>query len=146
MCSGECGSRGIQSPLIELGEEHHTENPLKILLAEDNPCDQELMLRMLMYMGFCADIARSGLEVIIALQSRSYDLILMDLEMPVMGGIEATRLIRLFWHERKILIIALASCDQKGDKEACIRAGMDGYLCKPVKREDIEIALNSHGH
>jgi CheY-like chemotaxis protein len=115
---------------------------LSILLAEDNICDQELMLRLLKHMGLCADLAGNGLEVLDALKIRSYDLILMDVQMPEMDGLETTRVIRQRWHERRIKIIAVTSCNQKGDRETCIQAGMDDYVCKPAKRKDLENALS----
>ncbi|OPY53665.1 MAG: hybrid sensory histidine kinase BarA [Methanosaeta sp. PtaU1.Bin060] len=124
-------------------------NSMRVLLAEDNPCSQELMLRMLKYMGHYADVANNGLEVLHVLETRSYDVILMDIQMPEMDGLEATRAIRRRWHDRSIKIIAVTGCNQKGDREMCIQAGMDDYMSKPVKREDLESILSccqSHRH
>jgi CheY-like chemotaxis protein len=115
---------------------------LRILLAEDNICDQELMSRLLKYMGLSADVANNGLMVIRALQSQYYDVILMDVQMPEMDGLETTRVIRQRWHDRSIKIIAVTACNQKGDRETCIQAGMDDYICKPVVREDLDNALS----
>ncbi|NMC10911.1 MAG: response regulator [Methanothrix sp.] len=117
-------------------------NSMRILLAEDNPCSQELMLMMLKYMGLYADVANNGLEVLQVLETQSYDVILMDIQMPVMDGLEATRVIRRRWHDRSIKIIAVTGCNQKGYREICIQAGMDDYMSKPVKREDLERMLN----
>lgn len=117
-------------------------SPMRILLAEDNPCSQELMLRMLKYMGLCADVANNGLEVLHVLETQSYDVILMDLQMPMKDGLETTRAIRCRWHDRSIKIIAVTGCNQKGDREMCIQAGMDEYICKPVRRDDLESALS----
>ena len=72
---------------------------LRILLAEDNPCDQELMMRLLKYMGLRADLTGNGLEVLDASKIRSYDVILMDIQMPEMDGVETTRVIRQQWHD-----------------------------------------------
>lgn len=113
----------------------------RILLAEDNPCSRELMLRMLGRIGLHADVANNGLDVLAVLESRSYDVILMDVQMPEMDGLEATRAIRSRWHDRGIRIIAVTGCNQKGDREMCIQAGMDEYICKPVKREELERTL-----
>ena len=115
---------------------------LRILLAEDNPCDQELMTRLLKYMGLCADLAGNGLEVLDALKIRSYDVILMDIQMPEMDGLETTRVIRQQWHDLSTKIIAITGCDQKGDREKCIQAGMDGYICKPINGDDLNNALS----
>ena len=115
---------------------------LCILLAEDNPCDQELMMRLLKYMGLRADLTGNGLEVLNASKIRSYDVILMDIQMPEMDGVETTRVIRQQWHDRSTKIIAITGCDQKGDQETCIQAEMDDYICKPVKREDLDNALS----
>ena len=124
-------------------------NTVRILLAEDNPCSQELMLRMLKYMALYADVANDGLDVLHALETRSYDVILMDIQMPKMDGLEATKAIRHRWHDRSIKIIAVTGCNQEEDREMCFQAGMDDYMCKPVKREDLESVLSryrSHGH
>ncbi len=115
---------------------------LRVLLAEDNVCDQELMLRLLKYMGLYADLAGNGLEVLDALKIRSYDVIFMDVQMPEMDGLETTRVIRQRWHDQSIKIIAVTSCNQEGDRETCIQAGMDDYICKPAKRADLENALS----
>lgn len=124
-------------------------SPMRILLAEDDPCSQELMLRMLKNMGLYADVANNGLEVLRNLETQSYDVILMDIQMPKMDGLEATRAIRRRCHDQSIKIIAVTGCNQKGDREMCIQAGMNGYMCKPVKRDDLERMLRlcqSHRH
>ncbi len=115
---------------------------LRILVAEDNLCDQELMMRFLKYMGLRAEFANNGLEVLHVLESRSYDVILMDIQMPEMDSLEATRVIRQQRHDQSTKIIAITGCDKKGDREACIQTGMDEYICKPVKREDLDNALS----
>lgn len=115
---------------------------LRILLAEDNLCDQDLMMRLLKNMGLRADLTGNGLEVLDALKVRPYDVILMDIQMPEMDGLETTRVIRQQWHDRSIKIIAVTSCNQKDDRVTCIQAGMDDYICKPVKREDLDNALS----
>jgi len=115
---------------------------LKILLAEDDAVTQTAMVKMLKKIGLSADVVGSGLEAIDAMQNRSYDVILMDVEMPKMNGLETTRVIRDRWPYRSIKIIAVTSCTQKGDRETCIQAGMDDYIPKPARREDIMAALD----
>ena len=123
-------------------KKEETRNSVRILLAEDNLCDKDLMMRLLKYMGLRADFTGNGLEVLDALRIRSYDVILMDIQMPEMDGLETTRVIRHQRHDRSTKIIAITGCNQKGDREKCIQAGMDDYIIKPVKREDLEKALS----
>jgi signal transduction histidine kinase/ligand-binding sensor domain-containing protein/ActR/RegA family two-component response regulator len=107
---------------------------LRILLAEDNPVNQRLAMRLLERRGHRVDLASSGREAIEWLERKSFDLILMDLQMPDMDGLEATALIR----EREKLsggrtpIVALTAHTMKGDRERCIEAGMDNYINKPI--------------
>ena len=107
---------------------------LRILLAEDNPVNQRLAMRILERRGHSVDLASSGREAIEWLDRKSYDLILMDLQMPDMDGLEATALIR----ERekrsggRTPIVALTAHTMKGDRERCIEAGMDNYINKPI--------------
>ena len=115
---------------------------LHILIAEDNVCDLELMLRMLKHMGHSADSVTNGLEVIHALQNKCYNVILMDIEMPVMNGLDATRIIRHRWRDRRIKIIAVTGRNQKDDKQICIEAGMDDHIAKPVVMDALNFALN----
>jgi CheY-like chemotaxis protein len=117
-------------------------DPLKILIAEDNLCDQEIMTRLLKYMDLRADFASNGLEVLDALKIRSYDIILMDVQMPEMDGLETTRIIRQQRPDRITKIIGVTGCNQKSDREVCIEAGMDNHISKPVKAEDLDNALS----
>lgn len=118
---------------------------MKILLAEDDIIAQTAMMKLLEMIGLSADVVGSGLEAIGALKRRSYDVILMDVQMPEMDGLKATRAIRDIWPRRNIKIIAVTGCTRKGDREACIQAGMDGYIPKPARREDIIDALDLNG-
>jgi CheY-like chemotaxis protein len=117
--------------------------PEHILVAEDNPVNQKVALHMLARLGYRADVAGNGHEVLEALQRQNYDIILMDVQMPEMDGLEATRRIR----ERTRAggpnpwIIALTANAMEGDRQACVDAGMDDYLSKPVKRETLAAAL-----
>ncbi|MFB3765845.1 MAG: ATP-binding protein [Methanotrichaceae archaeon] len=117
---------------------------LNILLAEDNMVNQMVMLRMLKKIGHRADIAANGLEVLKALERSSYDIILMDIQMPEMDGLEATRIIRQRWPDRKPKIIAITAYALNGDRERCLEAGMDDYISKPVQCSDLANVLNSH--
>jgi CheY-like chemotaxis protein len=115
--------------------------PLRILLAEDNLINQKVALLMLKRLGHRADVATNGLEVLQALERQFYDLILMDVQMPEMDGLEATRAIRQRWHDRP-KIIAVTAHALKGDREMCLEAGMDEYIAKPIEMEELAGALD----
>jgi PAS domain S-box-containing protein len=119
------------------------ERPLRILLAEDNAVNQKLVTRHLAKAGYRVDVVVNGREVLDAVARDSFDLILMDVQMPEMSGLEATRHIRE--RERvsggRIPIIALTARAMKGDRETCIEAGMDGYLAKPMRGEELMEAV-----
>jgi PAS domain S-box-containing protein len=117
------------------------EFPLSVLLAEDNPVNQKVATRFLERMGYRADCVVNGLEALEALNSRHYDLVLMDLQMPEMDGLEASRHIRKMRLERQPKIIALTANAMQGDRELCLSAGMDDYITKPVKIHEIAAAI-----
>jgi CheY-like chemotaxis protein len=108
--------------------------PLRILLAEDNPVNQRLAMRLLQRRGHRVDLASSGREAIDWLERERFDLILMDLQMPDIDGLEATAMIREREKERggRTPIIALTAHTMKGDRERCLKAGMDNYINKPI--------------
>ncbi|WP_184544348.1 response regulator [Mucilaginibacter sp. FT3.2] len=110
--------------------------PMKILVAEDNTINQKVILHMLMKMGYQADMAADGGEVVKMAKESTYDLVLMDMQMPVMDGIEATQAIRKSQIKQPV-IIALTANTLKGDREECLNAGMDDYIGKPVKIEEL---------
>ncbi|MCK9566446.1 MAG: PAS domain S-box protein [Methanothrix sp.] len=111
---------------------------LRILLAEDNIINQMVMLKMLNKLGYHADVVANGKDVLRSLEHQSYDLILMDVQMPEMDGFEATRAIRKLWPSGdQPKIIAITAYALKGDKDRCLDAGMDDYMSKPVKLEDL---------
>jgi CheY-like chemotaxis protein len=117
--------------------------PLRILLAEDNPVNQKLALRLLQRLGYRADVAGNGLEAIEALRRQQYDVVLMDVQMPEMDGLEATRAIHREWPAaQRPRIIALTANVMKEDQEACFAAGMDDYLGKPIRVEELMAALS----
>jgi PAS domain S-box-containing protein len=112
--------------------------PLRLLLAEDNIVNQKVALRMLERLGYRADVAANGLEVLQAIKRQPYDVVLMDVQMPEMDGLEAARTIRRSLSaDEQPKIIAITAYALQGDREKCIEAGMDGYISKPIKMEDL---------
>jgi signal transduction histidine kinase len=123
-------------------ESHAVLKPLSILVAEDNPSNKKILVDMLKRMGYRPDAVSDGKEVLDALEQRPFDLILMDIKMPVMDGITATREIRSRWPEKGPTIIAVTAYALEGDREMCLKAGMDDYLAKPVLKKDLVNILN----
>jgi signal transduction histidine kinase/CheY-like chemotaxis protein/HPt (histidine-containing phosphotransfer) domain-containing protein len=120
--------------------------PLSILLAEDNAVNQKLGVSLLAKMGYHADLAANGQEAIEALLIRHYDVILMDVQMPEMDGLQATHYIREHLIDRpQPYIIAMTANALKGDREACIAAGMNDYVSKPVQVQELIAALKRAG-
>ncbi len=116
--------------------------PLRILLAEDNATNQKLALRLLARMGYRADLAANGLEALQALERQTYDVVLMDMQMPEMDGLEATRQIHQRWPgEQHPYVIAMTANALEGDREMCLAAGMDDYISKPIRVEALIEAL-----
>jgi len=112
-----------------LAERH----PLRILLAEDNAVNQKLALRLLAQMGYRADVAADGVEAVECAQRQPYDLVLMDVQMPEMDGLEATRMLVMRMGEGRPRIVAMTANAMQGDRERCLEAGMDDYLTKPIR-------------
>jgi PAS domain S-box-containing protein len=116
--------------------------PLRILLAEDNAINQKLVVVILKKLGYRADLAANGLEVLSALQRQMYDVILMDVQMPEMDGLTATREICKAWPAgKRPRIIALTASALKEDCDSCLEAGMDDFLGKPIRVEELVTAL-----
>jgi len=113
---------------------------LHILLAEDNPLNQKIALIVLNKLGLRADTAENGLEVLVALEEHPYDLVLMDIQMPEMDGIEATRIIRKRWPQGPKIIV-VTSIDGDTCRDLCFDAGADDFLNKPVKIEELGAAI-----
>lgn len=138
--AGTVSTRSINTAVDPNLAEHH---PLKILLAEDHAVNQKVALQILQRMGYRADVAGNGIEVLEALQRQPYDVVLMDMQMPEMDGLEATERIRQDWAtERRPYIIAMTANAMQGDREACIRAGMDDYISKPIRIQKLAEALS----
>ena len=117
--------------------------PLKILLAEDNVVNQKVAINILKNLGYRVDVAANGLEVLANLHRQSYDVVLMDVQMPEMDGLAATREIHAEWTKEKCpRIIAMTANAMQGDREKCLRAGMDDYITKPVRPEALITALS----
>lgn len=116
----------------------------RVLLVEDNAMNQKITLRMLAKLGYQADLAEDGCEAITACQSQHYDLILMDLQMPNMGGLEATVALRGESATELTPIIALTANAQASDRERCLSAGMNDFLAKPAKLDLLEERLQHY--
>jgi PAS domain S-box-containing protein len=125
-----------------LNREMAQEHPLRILLAEDNLVNQKVAQRMLERLGYRPDVVANGLEALQALERQIYDVVLMDVQMPEMDGVEATTHIRQHWQAaRQPWIIALTANAVQGDRERYLAGGMDDYLSKPVRVESLMDAL-----
>jgi len=127
--------------------------PLRILLCDDNVINQKVALRLLQQMGYRADVAADGREALAALDRQPYDLIFMDLMMPEMDGLEATRAIRERQkqpgqfpnYKTPMIIVAMTASAMQGDREQCLEAGMDDYLSKPVRLENVRAIVERWG-
>ncbi len=108
---------------------------IRILVAEDNPTNQEIALAILEGAGIVVEIANNGKKAVEALQKSRFDAVLMDIQMPEMDGYEATRMIRKDSKFKSLPIIAMTAHAMKGDEEKCLKAGMDGYVSKPISQD-----------
>jgi signal transduction histidine kinase/CheY-like chemotaxis protein len=117
-------------------------SPLRILLAEDNDVNQKVALMMLGKLGYRADVATNGVEALAALEARPYDVVLMDVQMPELDGLDATRRICERWAVgERPRIVAMTANAMQDDREACFAAGMDDYVAKPIRAEALAAAL-----
>jgi signal transduction histidine kinase/DNA-binding response OmpR family regulator len=134
---------GVASVPIAARGEMPTNPHARILVAEDNPVNQQLARAMLKRFGYQADVAGNGQEAVDGVMTVSYDLVLMDCQMPVMDGFEATRIIReREGTKRHTCIIAVTANAMEGDRERCLAAGMDDYLPKPFRANDLRHVLS----
>jgi CheY-like chemotaxis protein len=117
--------------------------PLRILLAEDNVVNQKLALRILQQMGYRADLASNGVEAVESIERQTYDVVLMDVQMPEMDGLEAARTIcARFAPDKRPRIVAMTANAMQGDRDMCLAAGMDDYITKPIRVEKLVEALS----
>jgi len=116
-------------------------HPHTILLAEDNAFNQKLAFKLLERMGYAADLAQDGAQAVAAVARGTYDVVLMDVQMPEVDGLEATRRIRAQWPERQLHIVAMTANAMEGDRETCLAAGMDDYVAKPIRPDELSAVL-----
>jgi signal transduction histidine kinase/CheY-like chemotaxis protein len=124
-----------------------SKNRNQILLVEDNKVNQKLALRVLEKMGYRVEVAENGLEALESLERKSYDLVLMDLQMPKMGGLEATQTIRTPGskvRDQEIPIIAMTAHAMEEDKRRCLEAGMNGFISKPFRKDNLQAEIERH--
>jgi CheY-like chemotaxis protein len=119
-------------------------HPEHVLLAEDNRVNQKVALLILGKLGYRADVAANGHEVLEAVGRQRYDVILMDVQMPEMDGLEAAASLIKRWPDAKDRpwIIAVTANAMRGDRERCMAAGMDDYLTKPIRSDDLQAAFD----
>jgi CheY-like chemotaxis protein len=134
--------RVASPPKPRIDAEVASRHALRILLAEDNVVNQKLALRLLQQMGYRADLASNGLEAIECVARQTYDVVLMDVQMPEMDGLEASRRITARWPAgQRPRIVAMTANAMQGDREMCLAAGMDDYLSKPIRLDELVEAL-----
>ncbi|MDB5118962.1 MAG: response regulator [Sphingobacteriales bacterium] len=129
-------SDAVNKPVSILSDDFALDHPLTILLAEDNLINQKLATRVLNKLGYVLDIANNGVEAVGMLQKKDYDLILMDILMPEMNGLEATKVIRS-GAQYQPQIIAMTANAMPEDRETCLNAGMNNYITKPIKLNEL---------
>jgi CheY-like chemotaxis protein len=134
----------VPAPAPAVAADWHLPEDLRILLVEDNPVNQKVSTRILARHGVRADVAANGVEALEAIERQTYDVVLMDVQMPEMDGFEATRRIRGQEGLTQPWIIAMTAGALEGDRELCLAAGMDDYLSKPVRVDDLMAALRRY--
>jgi CheY-like chemotaxis protein/HPt (histidine-containing phosphotransfer) domain-containing protein len=133
-----------QEPQPQADAQLGKEWPLRILLAEDNATNQKLALKLLDRLSYTADVVGNGLEALSALQRQRYDVVLMDLQMPELDGLDTTRQLRVqLPAETQPYVVAMTANAMPGDREMCLAAGMDDYVSKPIRLEELVRALKA---
>ncbi|WP_165797511.1 response regulator [Solimonas fluminis] len=132
----------VATPVPEQPAAPASRTPLRILLAEDNAINRQVGTRMLESLGYQADVVENGVEAVAALQRQHYDLVLMDVHMPEMDGLEATRRIRALQQRAQPRIFAMTASALDHERQACLDAGMDRHLAKPFRRRELESMLH----
>jgi PAS domain S-box-containing protein len=140
---GERGEVAERPPEAAPADELPSERaPLRILVVEDHAVNQQLALLLLQKLGYRADVAGNGAEALEALERQPYDVVLMDVEMPEMDGLEATRRIHARWRDERPHIVAVTANAMQGERELCLQAGMDDYITKPIRMEELTASLD----
>lgn len=140
---GESSSKIVEDAVVELSTTFSSKYPLRILVVEDNPINQKLALIILEKFGYKVDLANNGQESIEAAAYKDFDLILMDMQMPIVDGVEATKIIRSRFPEKNMQIYAMTANAFPEDKQKCFDAGMDGFVAKPITIKEIQSILIS---
>lgn len=136
----------LERKIVSETPEMKADRPLRVLLAEDNPVNRKIAVAMLERIGCSVDVVGDGEAAVNQIRTASYDLVLMDCQMPVLDGFDATRAIREQERETgagRIPIIALTASALTGDREACLAAGMDDYIAKPFRLEHLQRVVNT---
>lgn len=121
--------------------------PLRVLVAEDNPVNQKLILYILHKMGYTPSLVKNGQDVLKIIETQSFDIIFMDIQMPIMDGFEASRrILECYPEEKRPKIIAMTAFGLKEDREKCLAIGMDDYVSKPISAQQIELLLKHWYH
>jgi len=142
LLAGDAAPKAVAAPKPKLDASMAERHPLRILLAEDNVVNQKLALRLLQQMGYRVDLASNGIEAIESVARQAYDVVLMDVQMPEMDGLEASRRITAKWPaDERPRIVAMTANAMQGDREECLAAGMDDYVTKPIRVEQLVRAL-----
>jgi CheY-like chemotaxis protein len=136
--------RAIRPAPIEPTKSRATDdvNLTRVLLAEDNPVNQMVAVRMLERLGCRIDVANDGAEAIAMIEKFEYDVVFMDVQMPNLDGLEATRRLRQSERGARVYVVAMTANAMQGDRERCLDAGMDDYVPKPVTPDNLRQALD----
>ena len=147
LAPGQLQARPAGAALPKFDAQMATRHPLRVLLVEDNVVNQKLALRLLQQMGYRADLASNGIEAIECVARQAYDVVLMDVQMPEMDGLEAARRITSQWPAaERPRIVAMTANAMQGDREACLAAGMNDYITKPIRVDHLIAALLAVSH